>query len=75
VPTLTEAAQRWQASRVDVAAATATQHRTALIDHCERGDALANRLARLAVSGELADKLRNVGRCDFVYAGAAAERR
>jgi integrase len=30
VPTLVEVAQRWQASRVDVAASTATQHRTAL---------------------------------------------
>src|SRR5262245_50747114 len=29
-PTLTEAARRWQASRVDVAEATTVQHRTAL---------------------------------------------
>jgi integrase len=67
-PTLAEAAKRWQASRVDVAAATATQHRTALnrvlptlgrtrVDDITPAD-VAELVAELAADGKARESIR-----------------
>jgi integrase len=67
-PTLAEAAARWQASRVDVAAATSIQHRTALnralpilgrrtIDAIAPAD-VADLVAQLAEAGKARESIR-----------------
>jgi integrase len=67
-PTLTEAAQRWQRARVDVAEATAVQHRTALnralpklgtkrVDAISAQD-IADLVAYLAAEGKARESIR-----------------
>jgi integrase len=68
VPTIAEAARRWQASRVDVAAATTVQHRTALnrvlpvlgsmrVDELTPAD-VAGLVAELAEAGKARESIR-----------------